>query len=411
MLTGDLVRVRTRKDALLPQFLAPDDEDALADAGWLCGLVQTSLGRGATRGELDGAVQEEAEIRPDHKVLRGLAKVLFDRAEFSAGGLEGPDGPLEPSALRDRVFRESARRGPLALGPDALGRSTALDVLAAIGEELGVTPDTLRDALYADRKEEQRIVACAVPEPPALIDRYNVALVQAALLKATRLSVTLTAPTAPRVRQLLRHAKFHQLIHQARRDGEQLRLDVDGPESVLKQSTRYGLKLASFFPAVLLQEAWAIEAEVRWSKGSPKRLALDASSGLRSHRVDTGAWVSREAQWFRERWEALGSAWALEEGAEPVDLGGRAVVMPDFTFRRAGRVAHLEIVGVWRRDYLARRVEWLQRYGPGNLVLAVSRKLVADGSSLDGLEVVPFGEVVPAKQVLEAVERVATAGR
>ena len=87
--------------------------------------------------------------------------------------------------------------------------------------------------------------------------------------------------------------------------------------------------------------------------------------------------------------------------------------MPDFTFRNGDRVAHMEIVGFWRKAYLDRRIEWLRAYGPGNLILAVSKRLVSDASDLAGFggEVVPFAEVVPARQVLEAVERVAVAGR
>lgn len=408
MLTGDLVCARVRKGDVVPSLVAADDEELGDDARWLCGLFAEGVKRGVTRGELEEAVAEEARIRPDHKRLRGLAKVMFDRGEFATGAPSAEGEMVDPILLRDRVFRASAKAGPLALGEDVLGRPTTRSVLEAVGLEFGLSAEQVRDGLYADRKEEQRLTSCEVPAPEGLIDRYNLALVQSLLLRATKLTVTLETPTAPRVRQLLRHAKFHQLMHRAWREGDLLHLEVDGPESVLKQSTRYGLKLASFLPAVLLQERWSLVAEVIWGKAR-KRLAVDGSTGLKTTLVDRGAYVTREAGWFKERFEALGCDWTLEEGSEPIDLGGRAVVMPDFTLRRAGRVAHLEIIGVWRKDYLERRVEWLRAYGPGNLILAVSRKLVADGSALAdlGLEVVPFAEVVPARQVLDAAERVA----
>ncbi|MEZ4317394.1 MAG: DUF790 family protein [Myxococcota bacterium] len=403
MLTGDLIRVRTRKSALLPSFLDPSDEGALEDASWLVELVRHGLVRAVTRGELDEAVAAEAQVRPDHKVLRGLAKTLLDRATFDV------EAPIPPPELRETVFKAAAARGPLALAPDPLGRTTADDVLADLSAELGVSPAAIRSCLYADRKEEQRIVECELMEPAALIARYNTGLVQSILLKATGVEVVLESPSAPKVRQLLRYVKFHQLIHQAWREGSALHLKIDGPISVLSQSTRYGLKLATFFPAVLLQEQWSLTADVKWQARGTKTLSLETGCGLVSHYVDRGGYVTREAEWFKERFEALDCDWSMEEGAEPLDLGGRAVVMPDFTFRRDGRVGHLEIIGYWRKDYLARRVELLREHGPGNLVLAVSRKLVADGSELEGFEgeVVGFASVVPAAQVRDALERVA----
>lgn len=402
MLTGDLLRVRTRKSALVPSFLDPSDPLVQDDAEWLVELVRDGLLRAATRGELDATVASEAQVRADHKVLKGLAKVLFDRASFDV------EAPVPPAELRMKVFLEAAKRGPLALSGGPLGRTTADDVLADLSAELGLAPAAIRAGLYADRKEEQRVVECDLPDAAGLVARYNTALVQSVLLKATGVEVVLEAPKAARVRQLLRYVKFHQLIHTAWREGEALHLKIDGPVSVLSQSTRYGMKLATFFPAVLLQEKWRLTADIQWPRGK-KTLELDEGCGLVSHFADRGGYTTREAEWFRERFEALGCDWSLEEGATPLDLGGRAVVMPDFTFRCGKRVGHLEIVGYWRKDYLQRRVELLKKHGPGNLILAVSRKLVADDSALEGFEgeVVTFAQVVPAAQVRDALEKVA----
>jgi predicted nuclease of restriction endonuclease-like RecB superfamily len=410
MLTGDLIRVRTQKSALLPRFLDPTDEAVLEDARWLVALVQDGVLRAETRGALEDAVASEAQVRPDHKALKGLAKVLFDRAEFDI------EAPIDPSTLRLQVFKAAAESGPLALHPDPLGRVTADDVLARLAEQLDLTPEQIRAGLYADRKQEHRIIECTLLDgaftPEALVRRYNTALVQSVLLKATDVTVTLPDPPAARVRQLLRYVKFHQLCFKAERTEAGLVLTIDGPISVLSRSTRYGLKLATFFPAVLLNDRWALDARIQWHKRGRKTLSLDEGSGLVSHYRDRGGYTTREATWFRERFEALDCAWTLEEGAEPIDLGGRAIVMPDFTFRHPdGRVGHLEIVGTWRRAYLERRLSLLERYGPGNLVLAVSNKLVAEPSDVEALDgfdglVLPFASIVPAAKVRDALNTV-----
>jgi predicted nuclease of restriction endonuclease-like RecB superfamily len=86
------------------------------------------------------------------------------------------------------------------------------------------------------------------------------------------------------------------------------------------------------------------------------------------------------------------------------------VLIPDFSFHKDGRTALLEIVGVWRKGYLERRLELLRRHGRPDLILAVSRSLLGDKGTAAadlGAEVVPWKSAIPAKKVLELVERVA----
>lgn len=397
-MTGDLVRVRTYKGDLRPQYLDPADDAVLQDATWLCQLTRDAVG--TSRGELQDEIHDEAQVRPDHKVVKGLAKVLLDSATFDT------DCAMDPTELRSIVFRTAAGCAPLAFGPNPFGRPTAADVLEQLADELGLTPDQILSGLYADRKEEQQLIEVGKFDPVALVHRYNVALVQAVLLKATSLTLTLHAPTAARVRQLLRYVKFNQLLHRASRDGDDLTLVIDGPEAVLKQSTRYGMKLATFFPAVLLQESWTLTADVRWKRNRSASLTVDDSKGLVSHYTDRGGYTPRVAQWFAERFEATETDWKLHEGEKPVPIDDQ-VVMPDFTLVRGRRRVHLEIVGYWRKDYLQRRLQALER-SKAPLILAVSNKLAAEADALEsfGGAVIPFAKVVPVKKVLEAAEAI-----
>ena len=140
------------------------------------------------------------------------------------------------------------------------------------------------------------------------------------------------------------------------------------------------------------------------SVAEAQQIVLDSGLGLRSHYRDLGAWVPRTAQWLQERWERLDTDWTLERSGVVIDLGGEGVVCPDFTLRGEGKVAHLEIVGVWRKTWLQSRAQLLARHGPGNLILAVSSKL--DGSKAGAGKlpgpVIPFKEIVSATAVLEA---------
>ena len=73
-------------------------------------------------------------------------------------------------------------------GPGPAERPTAASVLREVVAEAGAEDDGESDPrswLYADLKGEQVLAARKGPETPReLLDRYNVALVQAVLLKA-----------------------------------------------------------------------------------------------------------------------------------------------------------------------------------------------------------------------------------
>jgi predicted nuclease of restriction endonuclease-like RecB superfamily len=406
VLTGELVRARVVDGCVRPQ-LVHDGTEAIRDvAGVLIDVFREGADARWTRARIDAEVQTAIGDSKDHKLLRGLAKVIADASEFSV------EAPVEPVELRDRVFRAARARGPLALEPGPLGRPVAADVLGAVGAELGLSAEQILDALYADRREEQRITACDVDDVDWLLRRYDVALVQAVLLHATELKIVLQEPTVPRMRQLFRWIKFHQLVHAATRVGDALHVTLDGPLSLFSQSTRYGAQLAAFLPALLLQDRWTLDATVVWDKrGWKRQLKLASTDGLVSHRADTGAWVSKEQAWFKERFLAANSDWKLHDGDEPLDLDGRAVLLPDFKFTQGKRTAYLEIVGVWRKDWLERRLALIQAHGPGNLVLAVSKKLKADKEALALVPgaVVEFAEIVPPKLVIEALDRVGSA--
>ncbi len=412
MLTGDLVRARVKGRDIAPALVDPDSPRLLDRAGELLAVMDRAEAEGWTRGAIVAAFREVEGLSTDTRMLRGMAKVLLDPCTFDT------EAPVDPVALRARVFRAAARRGPLGRRPGA--RPTAAEVLAEVAAELAaegageggedapaLDGDALAGALYADLKDEQRLLVRKGPrDPRALVDRYNLALVQALLLRTARLDLRLPDPDPKRVRQLLRYLKFFELMFRARWRGDELVLAVDGPRSILSGAVRYGRQLATFFPAVALHPRWRLEAEVHWGRRNlRKRLVLDQDAGLRSHFRDTGVWRSRAELFFEERFRAAETGWTLEPG-RMVIRPGQDVVVPDFTLRRDGRVAHLDIVGTWRRAWLRRHLADL----PDNVILAVSRRLAGEGGGLpDTLrrQVVEFAEIVPVGEVLRRAEAVA----
>ncbi len=397
MLTGDMVRARAEKGVLKPGFIDPASPRLLERAERL--LVAFREAIGSKRSELDERIEGILGDDTDRKLADGLVKVLLDKSVFDVSAA------VEPVVLRRAVFLEAARRGPVVAVPIE-GAVTADEVFAAVAAELGVPVEGLPDALYADHPDEQVLQRVDIGTPQWLLNRYNVALVQALLLHADHVDITLVGVAPPRARQLLRQVKFHQLIHHARKTEAGLEIRLDGPASLFAQTSRYGMALARFFPALLLQSSWSMTANVAWGRFRPT-LSLSPAQGLVSHYRDLGAYETREAAWFAERWLALASGWELIRDGELVEQGGEGVVVPDFSFRKDGRVAHLEILGFWRKGTVERRLALMRRYGPENLIVAVSKRQCGENTAELGDAVVAFGEMIPAKEVLRRVERVA----
>jgi len=403
VLTTALARMKLSRGRITPSLIDPHKKGHVAMAEQLLALFAQAVDEEWTRGELDTQIEDLLSTTRSVKLYRGFAKLIYDKSEVAECG------PLPPEELREALFRLSAKAGPLALEPDQ-GRPTAQDIIAALAKELGVTAEVIERGMYADLKEAHLITQVDVPSAEWLTQRYNTALVQIGLLRAHTVSVRLTAPKPERVRQLFRYIKFFQLIHQVSWQGNTLLIGLDGPTSLFKSSSKYGLQLASFFPALLLQDGdWSLEAKVAWRKGEPLRtMELDHTMALSSHYQDRGAWQSREFEDFVARWDRLKTDWVRSDKVEPLRIGSRWVMCPDLRFERDGKVVYLEFLGYWRKDYLERRLDALRQHGPGNLILAVSQRLLGQKGALSEFpgEVVPFKGVLSAKAVLKALEAV-----
>lgn len=398
MIPSELLRVSVKGPTLRPRFVDPEDT-ALIEAAE---QVRTAFVDACASGRPVGAVQDEldelAVATTDPKLFRGLTKVARDRCELEA------DPEVDATALRLEVFRAAAAVAPLGMADDGLGRPTASDVLAAVAQARGSTPEQLSAQLYADLPSERRVVRVDLPDARWLLHRYNVALVQSTLLGATRVELVLKQPTAPRLRQLFRWVKFHQLLHRAEELDEGLKITLDGPVSLFSASTRYGLQLARFFPTLLLQEGgWSLRATVSWGRGRlRKELAVDESAGLRSHVQDTGAWRPKAVEHFLGRFGEGSEDWTLDDAPQVLRSERGALSFPDFALVSGERRLAVEVLGYWRADTLEERLEHLRAHGPPDLLLAVSKRLRA-GPAADLPEdprLIVFADVLPVRTVV-----------
>jgi len=345
------------------------------------GLVQAiARSTGARRGQLEEQLDQIPCQPHDRVVAAGLRKLLLDRCDFAV-----EPGP-EPAEVRQGVFVAAAQQRR------NLGLRETFDpeaIWASVAAEHGVDTEQLRARLFADLRSNERLVQFDAVSPEALLQRYDVALAQAVLLRATCVTVTLTREQPQRVRQLFRAARFHGLLYRVRDSDEQSTvIELDGPLSLFSAVQRYGLKLAVFLLAVLRCQHWQLRAELRWGRAREAAVfELGPEQGLVAHgRAVSG--ISPAVSEFCDRFAQLTSAWTVAQNDRVFALPGQPVCVPDlvFTQQATGEEIYLEVFGFWSRDAVWQRIESLAQDFPARLILAVGKQLRVSEQVLDDTE-------------------------
>ena len=402
MLPSELLIYRRRGEELRPRRL-PLDRASLAMARDIIDLFGRCLGQ--RRSDLDEQLQALEGEETDYRIKRGLAHLLLAMCEFETRA------PLEPELLRTRAFDLASDRAP--------GEATTEAVLAelanSLSEELGIEVEAteISDGLHADLRENQLLTGFEAPTAEALLHRYNLSQAQGLLYRASEINLTAHRNDPGEYKLLFRYLKLFGLMAYLEGDPDHgFTITVDGPASLFARSTRYGVSLAKFLPALLHVTRWSLAATVHprayEDDAGMLRFSLDSECGLVSHYKRGQAFDSIVEEAFAARWNKTRTEWRLEREVEPLQAGG-SIMIPDFRLVHPdGRAYLLEIVGYWRPEYLRRKFYQVERSGRSDLILAVSERLNLDkaGVKLERLKtpVVWFkGKVMP-KDVLAVVE-------
>jgi len=400
VLTSELLLHRFNGEELMPTRL-PVDKPHRALADEIIGIF--GLYRGKKRLELDEELTVLEGTDTDYRVKRGLAHLLLNGfCTFETVS------PLEPVALRERVFRLSAARVPSPQGATLVIQEIADTLSQELGRE--VTVEQIKTGLYADLAENQILTMFEAPTAEALLHRYNLAQVQGVLYRATQLVITAHRNDPGEYKLLFRYLKLFGLMTYIEGDADHgYTISIDGPASLFGASTRYGIDLAKFLPALLHVSRWEMVTSLASrtlpdGRETPNRFTLDSSCALVSHYKKGSVFDSIVEESFATSWARTKTEWRLEREVELVPLPG-SVMVPDFRLVHPdGRTYLLEIVGYWRPEYLKKKFSQVARSGRDDLILLVSDRLNLEGAGVKVSEtrakVVWFkGKVLP-KDVL-----------
>lgn len=404
MLTGELVRPRLKRrgSALSVDMLAVADRHWQRTARDLIWLFETHISK--TRAAWHASLEAYEGDRVDYIVIRGLAKVLEDSADFSM-----TETPYTPADVRARLFA----RGPAFTTSDLFNPKTRGDILTEMAHELHTTSIELEQALFADRLAEYTLtdVGCGWT-PESLLGRYNLELARGVLYWASEMRVEIH----DKYKDFWRYLKLFKLMFEASPlpDGGGYAVRLDGPISPFISSTiRYGRQFAAFLPALFLGTRWRMTADIRGSYSEePMLYSLDSTLPLQSHFKGSSLFDSKLeedfAAQFEEKFGDKGRGQWILNREDEVLLLGDTVMIPDFsvTNREDGRRALVELMGYWHPDYLRRKIAKVRAAGLHNLVLLVreSANLTPDKLADIPGEVVYFPNKPVLKEVMAAVE-------
>jgi uncharacterized protein len=401
LLTADLVRARRRGDELrLVALDAAGRTAALELAATLLALAEAHVGR--TRSELDEVMDAVIGGARDRKLAAGLAKLIWDRAELAEAV------PIDPELLRHDVFVR-ARDAWTAAGRG--GRFDRAAVLAAVAAERGLTVDDLERGLYADLREAHVITQLASITAPRLVEAYDLAQPQAALLRAVRVVVEVESAIPGAYRTLFRKLKFLRLLCTITpRPKGGYRIEIDGPFSLFESSTRYGLALALALPAIRELDRWSLVADLRW--GAARTPLVCRLDGRGEPDAEAPPHLADDVRALLDDLRALDTPWQAAPATDLLDLPGHGVCIPDLTFThaRTGERVHLEVLGYWSRDAVWKRVELVQAGLDHRIVFAVGQHLRVSEAALDAElpgALYVYKRTMSAKAILERVAALA----
>ncbi len=404
MLPSELLIYRHNGETIVPKRLFLD-HSAIALSTEQITCFQEALGK--TQGELHQKLLELEGDSPNYRIKRGLAHLL--KSHFSTFEIISP---LEPQLLRQQVFEHAATSVPIPAN-----RSRILETLAAsLSRELQreVLADEIEKGLYADLQENRRLMQFDPPLPEDLLNRYNLSQVQGIFYRASHIIINAHRNDPGEYKLLFRYLKLFQLIAYIEGDADTgFTITIDGPASLFKASTRYGLALAKMIPALLHVSKWSLQAKLQSRDaytGGIKTgyFSLSDRCDLVTHYPPGKPYDSMLESSFANSWSKVKTNWRLEREVDLVPLPG-SVMIPDFRLVHPdGRTFLLEIVGYWRPEYLQKKFYQVSHADTDNLILAVSERLNLEKAGVKFTDtpakIIWFKDKLTPKAVLEVLQ-------
>ncbi len=368
MLPSQLLRARVRRSMLLPLWARGTDEEIELARELIAAFEQ-----GRRLSEIHERVEEIEEMYEllgmDYRFVRGLALLLERMNQFRR-----PETVVEPEKAREVVFRLVNVKYGGFVTEDM--RDQALEEAA---RELGISKEDLESSLWADSDDFQVLISKPEISPEDLLRKYNLSLLQTSLFKALYLRIE-TGAAGWEVKGFLRALKRLGLMYTAERIDGGVAIEVSGPASILKMTTRYGTSLAKLIPHVVSMSHWRISARIARNK---RVLSLRLDSRVRDLFPDEGIEEPQYDSSLERRFASIAEAggWRAIREPEPL-VAGRSILIPDFLLVKGPAKVYVEVMGFWTPEYVEKKIRKLSLLREPILIVARKDLLCSRTESL-----------------------------
>lgn len=402
MLTKDLLRHTTHKNQVRPTFIDFQDALLLSVAEQLLAVFETSLGK--TREQLLEASKEVIDGNPCEAIItRGLEKLLLDQTEFDT------TTDAELLEMREKLFLHTSQ----LLSNQCFG--DLRDYHQQVEKVFAQNQEEIAQQLYADLPPYQPVLSFKSYSAENLLHRYNCAQVQGLLLRSDYLQLSISEKDPVLLRQLCKYLRFHQLLAEIVPDSEKgYRITIDGPLSLFSQTQKYGVNLANFFPAILHQPQWQLQAQIQLTKQKTYQLCLDQSCQIRSHYHQFLAYLPQEIEMFQQTFQQKSEFWKVAPAKQFIPLKGEFYCFPDYVFQHeSGVMVAMELFHAWHASHLTNRLGQLAQFTTPPLILGMAKSLLKNSRVAQRVAESPyfsqcgfvFREMPTADQVLPILEQ------
>ncbi|WP_182865403.1 DUF790 family protein [Rhodopirellula sp. JC639] len=334
------------------------DADYLPAAKQMLRIYRDGIGsaRQALHGRIESCLNRLSGCPP--RRIAAFCKLLDDQSEYHSDR----KAVLQ---LRRQVFDFAADRHPIVEHREGIFDNEIQQVRSELAAALGRPWPEIEADLFRDVLELQRLEKFDSSLTPAqLLAAYNVAQTQAALYRATRVRIDASED----FKTIIRHAKLAGLMHRidlvSSAKHPRYRFIFDGPQTVLRQSTRYGIRFAALAAKLLALKGWHLTAEVLGPRKQRFRMDLSPADGLTStlnapDAFDSSLEAEVDAAWQKAPIE--GWIWQRES---QLLVRGQSVMTPDFSLYNQQRnlLVYVEVIGFWTPEYLEEKSRRLKEF-------------------------------------------------
>lgn len=363
MLTADLSINFKRGQKIYPFLIKTDGAEYLTDAENLIAIFEGAAGR--TRGEIEAEIDEYVGTGTEYRMLRGLVKLLNDRAEFET------EAPAEPFEIRQKVFLEARKFQPVL--PASEIRE---EVLQFAADEFKSDKATIFSNLYADLSAQQRLTKFETLTPRDLLERYNLAQAQAILYKCVEMKIRVAPSDAANYRAIFDWIKHFGLIYSIAGNSENgYEITLTGAASLFHRSQKYGIQMSVFLPALLLCKNWEMRAEINDKKGTAFYELTSEQTDLTSCYFNEPEYKNPDIEKLKKNFEKLNNGWKIKENNKVIDLGKTAFIPDSVLTSPDKKEIYLEVLGFWTPKSLQKRLAEFEAANYKNFILCASNEL------------------------------------